>query len=71
MLFPDNNELSLSRDEAGNVYYDNLAEVACSSDDELAAILIAIQGEYIRVAENSRQSEAGLPSPDRDQNVKK
>ncbi len=70
MLFPDNNELSLSRDEAGNVYYDNLAEVACSSDDELAAILIAIQGEYIRVAENSRQSEAGLPSPDRDQNVK-
>lgn len=70
MLFPDNTELSLSRDEAGNVYYENLAEVACSSNDELAAILLAIQGEYTRVAEASRQSELGPVSPPRDQSTK-
>lgn len=68
MLFPDNNELTLSRDDAGNVYYENLAEVACSSDEELAAILLAIQGEYAMVADNSRRSETGMSSPTRDQN---
>ncbi|ESU35867.1 Hypothetical protein DHA2_152405 [Giardia duodenalis] len=70
MLFPDNTELSLSRDEAGNVYYENLAEVACSSNDELAAILLAIQGEYTRVAEASRQSEVSPLNPPRDQSTK-
>lgn len=69
LLFPDNNELMVSRDASGEVYYENLAEVACSSDEEFAAILLAIQGEYTQVVETSRKSESGLSSPTHSQDT--